>query len=524
MANNPYVNKVQYGNQTLMDLTEDTVTPEDVAEGVTFHDRSGAQQTGTGNYYSPNDTAETDIQDGDYFPFYDSSASGKRKSLWSNIKAKLKTYFDGIYQNQINTKASITLLDDTVGWDGRNVLKVLDTVVSKTESGATITVTRNSEGEVTEIDIDTNGSPTSARVDFYLNNSDIPVSSSKSYKLSGCTGGSGSTYRLQLLSSDSSVVKSCENSEVSFDGSDFTGKIVHSRITIYSGTTMSHVKFYPMLRDFDAPSTFQPYHESVEDTISDVYGVMGENGARNYCDVSNALNASNAISANTGDILSFKDLSTAVWSSTYIGKIYVETGKRYLLTTNDEEGLTYGRIGMSNSATEIPKIATIPNVTFHDTTYSTVIGKTVKKCNFTSNFSGYIYLWFCSDENLASHATFDKGFICKLPEDTSDNFSPHAMTNRELTEKVGGITVKKFTTDSFSVAPNTYETKTFDITNGSLHALGIVGYSANGTGNDNISFWREEVLSDTQARIGVKNTHASATSTITADIYVLYIG
>ena len=44
------------------------------------------------------DTAETDIQDGDYFPFYDTSASGKRKSLWSNIKSVLKTYFDTVYQ------------------------------------------------------------------------------------------------------------------------------------------------------------------------------------------------------------------------------------------------------------------------------------------------------------------------------------------------------------------------------------------------------------------------------------------
>lgn len=47
--------------------------------------------------YDENDTAETDIADDDYVPFYDTSATGKRKSLWSNIKAKLKAYFDGIY-------------------------------------------------------------------------------------------------------------------------------------------------------------------------------------------------------------------------------------------------------------------------------------------------------------------------------------------------------------------------------------------------------------------------------------------
>lgn len=46
MASNPYVNKVQFGDETLIDLTSDTVTPDKVLNGVTFHDRSGAEQQG----------------------------------------------------------------------------------------------------------------------------------------------------------------------------------------------------------------------------------------------------------------------------------------------------------------------------------------------------------------------------------------------------------------------------------------------------------------------------------------------
>lgn len=42
----PSVNKVVYGNNTLIDLTSDTVTPNDVLRGATFHDRSGTSQTG----------------------------------------------------------------------------------------------------------------------------------------------------------------------------------------------------------------------------------------------------------------------------------------------------------------------------------------------------------------------------------------------------------------------------------------------------------------------------------------------
>ena len=44
---NQYVNKVVFGNQTLLDLTSDTVTPSVLMEGYTAHDRSGAIITGT---------------------------------------------------------------------------------------------------------------------------------------------------------------------------------------------------------------------------------------------------------------------------------------------------------------------------------------------------------------------------------------------------------------------------------------------------------------------------------------------
>lgn len=47
MANNPYVNKVVYGNITLMDTSNVTVTPDKLAEGYTALDASGALITGT---------------------------------------------------------------------------------------------------------------------------------------------------------------------------------------------------------------------------------------------------------------------------------------------------------------------------------------------------------------------------------------------------------------------------------------------------------------------------------------------
>lgn len=46
MANNQYVNKVVYGNQTLIDLTSDTITANVMVTGFTAHDKSGAVITG----------------------------------------------------------------------------------------------------------------------------------------------------------------------------------------------------------------------------------------------------------------------------------------------------------------------------------------------------------------------------------------------------------------------------------------------------------------------------------------------
>lgn len=42
-------------------------------------------------------TQEDVIDDADSFPFYDNSSVGNKKTLWSNIKAKLKMHFDSIY-------------------------------------------------------------------------------------------------------------------------------------------------------------------------------------------------------------------------------------------------------------------------------------------------------------------------------------------------------------------------------------------------------------------------------------------
>ena len=54
------INKVIYGGNTLIDLTGDTVTASDLAYGVTAHDNSGTQITGTSTYDA--DTSDANAQ------------------------------------------------------------------------------------------------------------------------------------------------------------------------------------------------------------------------------------------------------------------------------------------------------------------------------------------------------------------------------------------------------------------------------------------------------------------------------
>lgn len=64
----------------------------------------GAKQTATKDL-----TASTDVVDGDYFPFYDTSASANKKTLWSNIVAKIRSALFGSSNGFVMANGSGTL-------------------------------------------------------------------------------------------------------------------------------------------------------------------------------------------------------------------------------------------------------------------------------------------------------------------------------------------------------------------------------------------------------------------------------
>lgn len=62
--------------------------PMSASDDTTIHNAIAAKQAATNDL-----TAEATLEDGDYFPFYDTSESGNKKTLWSTILAKIRAAF-----------------------------------------------------------------------------------------------------------------------------------------------------------------------------------------------------------------------------------------------------------------------------------------------------------------------------------------------------------------------------------------------------------------------------------------------
>ena len=198
MATNPYVNKVVYGNQTVLDLTEDTADASDVLQGQTFHDRSGALVTGTaigGMSYADN----------------------------------------GVL-------------------GAKNRLPYPYNQSSLTHNGMTFTA--NSDGTITM-----NGTvETNKTAEFYLlgeYNTTIPVLSAIDGIIQIKNMPNGCEMKLGRGSASQYTVNDANEHSISIASGSETAWIV---LRVSSGTSLSDVTIYPMIRlATDTDDTYQPY-------------------------------------------------------------------------------------------------------------------------------------------------------------------------------------------------------------------------------------------------------------------------
>lgn len=100
------INKVVYGNQTLIDLTDSTLTSSDeIVEGVTAYDRSGNLLTGTADYMDKidNPTANRVLIDDGNGQAIDSSVLISNVATQSDLSGKQDTLVSGTNIKTINS-------------------------------------------------------------------------------------------------------------------------------------------------------------------------------------------------------------------------------------------------------------------------------------------------------------------------------------------------------------------------------------------------------------------------------------
>lgn len=109
MANNANINKVIYGNDTLIDLTGDTVTQADVLNSKSFHDASGTLRTGTGDI-----SGKADLTD--LAPVFSTSinyTSGQYVTYDGDMYRFIATHSAGAWNS--NHVEKITVARDLIG-------------------------------------------------------------------------------------------------------------------------------------------------------------------------------------------------------------------------------------------------------------------------------------------------------------------------------------------------------------------------------------------------------------------------
>ena len=171
--------------------------------------------------------------------------------------------------------ASLQILEDTVGWTGKNKLiisldklKALNTNGSwsgnvYSRNGADFTCVVDSDGYIESITVNTQTSA-SADITFTL----VPYAQyTGEYTLTGCpSGGSSSTYRLRARASVSGDFNDY-GSGVTFTPNSSNNYLFE--ILIKSGATVSNKTFYPMLRLPNTSSDYEAGHDSVENVLQD---------------------------------------------------------------------------------------------------------------------------------------------------------------------------------------------------------------------------------------------------------------
>ena len=176
--------------------------------------------------------------------------------------------FDGL--------ASRALLTDTVGWTGKNKLKITASSVSN----------RNGVDWAVQSDksVKANGTVSGGNSDFYLYEGmgqsvympiDVPTGS---YVVScGFDSNTPSGLTFYIIESGGTVVAELNRENLTANVSLDISKTYRVFFRATTNTAISNLVFYPMIRRATEPAGYEPYHDSVKETLRDAEVIEGKN-------------------------------------------------------------------------------------------------------------------------------------------------------------------------------------------------------------------------------------------------------
>lgn len=441
---------------------------------------------------------------------------------WNGFKKNGTTYIpnDATARGRISTiegkVAGAVQWADAKGYVGKNLLNNI--LTSNTVNGITYIV--NKDKSVTVY-----GTATGA-LDLHLHQytkaefQKAMGGIGASCKLSGCpVGGSTLTYFIRINGSPWLAVADDTGSGASFtvpEAASQTGFDVNLSIKsgVNMGTAQSPKVFYPMISPANTPSDYEPY---IPDNT--------ELFPRSEQEVLGAVNV-------------FKPITQTVSNAS---QFIVDSDEYISHPANDYTDTRQWAYANSNIYMTLPK-GTWKVSAYQKTAYTTggqgfaiMKSDNTKLVDLASSSTGFISLvqtpveiTLSEDTNVGIEYKLGDGAyaIMITPSTTpTDKHIPYAMTNRELTDRVQGITVKSFTTEQFTINAGQYSPQEISIANGDLIPLGIVGYRIDGNGNTECGMWKNWMdIPTKKALFGVKNFSANATATVTVTIFVLYKG
>ena len=337
----------------------------------------------------------------------------------------------GVY-DALGPKVSESLLDDTVGWVGKNEFDGKATTTTD-QYGLTWTVDASDNNVIT-----VSGTPTGF-VAFNVHSTHILEAGD--YTVSGISDAVNIAFNAIALFKNNHLVRMI--SEVGTDNQTITINANDDYDTIRIGLKRksNNVACSGTIRLMIHKAeitdiTYYPYHKSVEDTISDVYGVMGENGAKNKLKLVPASIPSGLYKGVTftqifddyGNLIGFTaDGTPSENFSVYYrydaqGDLFLKPGESYILSTGNTSGSSDLFTSVSNyvdsTSSELVRIAD---------------DSPEKEFTVNSNATGLRVNTFFRQNKAVNNVTFKP--MIRDARDTDSTYQPPAMTNAELTEK-----------------------------------------------------------------------------------------